>query len=118
MTPALTAMSVLILFSACAFLGYLFTGLSRGYLLYLGAGFLICAGSIFTPRAFCWITNLLALAVFTCALVAGINDTRMRLREFRAEQREREAAFGEFLQTTTRTPEKRPVEKSAERANG
>jgi len=82
--------------------GFVFTGMQRSYLLYLGFAFLVTGLLVIKALApLRWLIGLIALAAFVFAFIEGITDTKVRIQKFREEQLERETAFAEYLQAVT-----------------
>jgi heme exporter protein D len=93
-------------------LAYLFARGGR-FLLYLAVFFFALAVSAITPRG---PVLLLPLGIAVIALATSIyqcvTETKERLRQFREEQREREAAFAEYIEAVT--ARKAPVDPPAD----
>ena len=79
----------------------------HGYLRYLGCAFIALGIFVLVRPALRWIPLLVACLTVLLALVAGYRETRERLRAFREDQQQREAAFGEYLAATTRKESQR-----------
>lgn len=95
----LLAKIILFFLGTISFVVYVFSGLNRNYLLYLGFGFCGLGISLFFTIAvplFLSISLLLTLYSFIMSIIEAIKDTKERVAAFRIEQIDRETAFAEF----------------------
>lgn len=76
-------------------------GKSRTYLIYLGAAFIIFAPSIQAVGKFRWMYLALAGIATLLAIYEATLESRDRLQQMRAEQRDREAAFSDLMNEMT-----------------
>jgi len=87
----------LLTWTGAAFIAaYLLYRCRRGYLLYLGAGFICGAVILFSTGLLLWLAVAVMPVMFILAFINGAGEMKERLRLFRVEQREREAAFAEY----------------------
>lgn len=77
-------------------------GKSRSYLIYLGAAFIIFAPSINAEGKFRWMYIALAGVAILLAVYEALLESRDRLQQMRADQRDRELAFSELMNEMTR----------------
>lgn len=73
----------------------------RAYLIYLGAAFIIFAPSIRAEGKFRWMYLLLTGLAVILAMYEALLESRDRLQQMRAEQRDRESAFADLMTELT-----------------
>lgn len=81
---------------------YVMTGRTRTMLILFGAAIELSALVMILTGVAQVVVILLALALVALAIREGVRDTRARIVTMRTESREREEAFGEYLEATTR----------------
>ncbi len=103
MAPNVIALDILALIGVVLVIAHLLLGYTHGYLLYSGFGFVMLGLSmVFTKDPFCLTLQLASILLFLLGLLESFNASKDRLVQFRAEQRDREEAFAEFLTAVTK----------------
>lgn len=95
----LSAVGVGIIFAAL----YLLLWSQRRYLLYAGVAFIILGISLILLAPLRWVVVGLACLAFIYAIILGVRETSAGLRTLQEENREREQAFAEYLESVTRS---------------
>ncbi len=81
---------------------YVVTGRTRATLILYGAAAWLAAVGVLLPGVPRIVAMLLALVLVGLAIREGLRETRARIATMRAESREREEAFGEYLTAVAR----------------
>ena len=79
-----------------------FLSRTRLYFIYLGASFVLFSPSLIADGNFRWMYQLLAGIAVLFALYEAILESRDRLQRLREEQRDREAAFSDYMHELNR----------------